>query len=74
MDEAVSAFDNDRPGPELQLIDSEKQNRYPLSSRPISMATAHAHISIQAQASVYKEYLRILLIRTKFRPTSSDSS
>ena len=47
MDEAVSAFDNDRPDPELQLIDSEKQNRYPLSSRPIT--AAHAHISIQAQ-------------------------
>ena len=57
MDEAVSAFDNDRPDPELQLIDSEKQNRYPLSSRPIS--TAHAHINIQAQAPVYKEYLKI---------------
>ena len=60
MDEAVSALDNDRPDPELQLIDSEKQNRYPLSSRPISTAHAHAHTSIQAQALVYKGTLRSL--------------
>ena len=65
MDEAVSAFDNDRPDPELQLIDSEKQNRYPLSSRPISTAHAHAHTSIQAQAPVYKGSIRSLRKRGK---------
>ena len=47
----------------------KQHNRYPLSPRPIS--TAHAHISVQAKTSVYKEYLRISVIRSKFRPTSS---
>ena len=47
----------------------KQHNRYPLSSKLIS--TTHAHISIQAQTSVYKEYLRISVTRTRLRPMSS---